>query len=63
MANYDCFVFAGHGDGDCGAVGNGYKEHEQALILTNKVAKLLTDSGLKVQTGYNNYNKKLTSGY
>ena len=62
MANYDCFVFAGHGDGDSGAVGNGYKEHEQALILTNKVAKLLTDSGLKVQTGYNNYNKKLTSG-
>ena len=31
------FIIAGHGDGDCGAVGNGYQEAERVRALAQKV--------------------------
>ena len=34
------FVIAGHGAGDCGAVGNGYKEAERVRVLAQKIKDL-----------------------
>lgn len=62
MANYDLFIFAGHGEGDCGAVGNGYQEHERCVALAKKVVSILQSKGLKVHYGIQNYNNNLTKG-
>ena len=65
--NYDMFLFYGHGEGDCGACANGYKEVDLAKDLTKRVYDLLINKGVKVLTnlenGYNNYNRNLTSGH
>lgn len=55
MANYDLGLFKGHGQGDCGAVGNGYQEHERASVLVDKIAVHLKAKGLNVHTAVNNY--------
>ena len=34
------FVIAGHGAGDCGAVGNGYQEAERVRVLAQKIKDL-----------------------
>lgn len=63
---YDIFLFYGHGEGDNGAIGNGYIELELAKSLTLNCVTLLENKGVKVLTnlknGFNNYNRNLTSG-
>lgn len=64
--SYDMFLFFGHGEGDNGAVGNGYTELELVRCLTLNCVTLLENKGVKVLTnvknGFNNYNRNLTSG-
>lgn len=53
---YDIFIFRGHGNGDCGAVGNGYTEEQVAQILVNLLVKKLRSRGVKVHTNASNQN-------
>lgn len=55
MGSYEMGMFKGHGQGDSGAVGNGYQEHERVSKLVDKVCALLTPKGLKIHIGINNY--------
>lgn len=61
---YDMFLFHGHGEGDNGAIGNGYTELELAKSLTLNCVTLLENKGVSVlnnvKTGFNNYNRNLT---
>lgn len=63
---YDMFLFHGHGEGDNGAIGNGYTELELAKSLTLNCVTLLENKGVSVltnvKTGFNNYNRNLTKG-
>lgn len=63
---FDMFLFFGHGEGDNGAIGNGYTELELAKSLTLNCVTLLENRGVSVLTnsknGYNNYNRNLTKG-
>ena len=34
------YVIAGHGAGDCGAVGNGYTEAERVRVLASRIKAL-----------------------
>lgn len=55
---YDVFCFRGHGNGDCGAIGNGYKEIDIAQSFTSRINELLKNKGLNVLTNsltQNNY--------
>lgn len=61
MATYDIALFAGHGQGDPGAVGNGYQEHALALELRDKVYNLIKDK-LSVHLAINPYNNNPTRG-
>lgn len=53
---YDIFIFRGHGNGDCGAVGNGYTEEQVAQILVNLLVKKLRSRGVNVHTNASNQN-------
>lgn len=62
----DMILFHGHGEGDCGAVGNNRTELEMVKELQRLCLKLLEDRGVDVlhnqDTGYNNYYRNLTKG-
>ena len=62
--NYDCYFFSGHGDGDCGATGQGTTEEIIVKRLTSKIVKILSDNRLKVHTNgsKNNYKENLLNG-
>lgn len=64
MANYDIFIFDGHGEGDCGAVGNGKQEHTEAKRFNDKVCEYLKPTGLSIHrsNGKNNYKNCLLAG-
>lgn len=62
LANYDVFLFDGHGDGDSGAVGNGRQEHNEAKRLNNKIYEYLKPTGLRIHRGVNNYQNNLLAG-
>lgn len=53
---YDVFIFRGHGNGDCGAVGNGYTEEQVSQILVNLLVKKLRSRGVNVHTNASNQN-------
>ena len=53
---YDIFIFRGHGNGDCGAVGNGYTEEQVAQKLVNLLVKKLKSRGVNVHTNAPNQN-------
>ena len=53
---YDIFIFRGHGNGDCGAVGNGYTEEQVAQLLVNLLVKKLRSRGVNVHTNASNQN-------
>lgn len=61
MANYDTFIFAGHGtsekDGsyDPGAVSNGVREHDIAKKIATKATEYLTKNGYRVHLDEQNY--------
>lgn len=61
MAVYDIGVFAGHGNGDAGAVGNNLQEATLTAELTQKVVKLLESKGLSVHYGVNNFTNVYTN--
>lgn len=63
---YDIFIFRAHGNGDCGAVGNGYTEQQVAQILVDLVVKKLRSRGVNVHTNtpnQNNYQNCCLSQY
>lgn len=63
---YDIFIFRGHGNGDCGAVGNGYTEEQVAQLLVNLLVKKLRSRGVNVHTNtpnQNNYQNCCLSSY
>lgn len=63
---YDIFIFRGHGNGDCGAVGNGYTEEQVTQILVDLVVKKLRSRGVNVHTNapnQNNYQNCCLSQY
>lgn len=63
---YDIFIFRGHGNGDCGAVGNGYTEEQVAQLLVNLLVKKLKSRGVNVHTNtstQNNYQNCCLSSY
>ena len=63
---YDIFIFRGHGNGDCGAVGNGYTEEQVAQILVNLLVKKLKSRGVNVHTNastQNNYQSCCLNSY
>lgn len=63
MASYQSFLFTGHGAGDCGAVGNGYKEHDVALKINAAAKKYLSALNIHYNTtNQNNYKSNLTRG-
>lgn len=64
MSIYDMFLFHGHGDGDVGACGNGYKELDIVKTLQSKILNNLKPYNLNIHAnnGENNYNKDLTRG-
>lgn len=49
------FIIAGHGAGDCGAVGNGYTEAERVRALANRIKELGGDSVMLGDTSRNWY--------
>ena len=49
------FLIAGHGAGDCGAVGNGYTEAERVRALANRIKALGGDSVVLGDTSRNWY--------
>ena len=53
---HDIFIFRGHGNGDCGAVGNGYTEEQVAQLLVNLLVKKLRGRGVNVHTNASNQN-------
>ena len=53
---YDIFIFRGHGNGDCGAVGNGYTEEQVAQLIVNLLVKKLRSKGVNVHTNGANQN-------
>lgn len=53
---YDIFIFRGHGNGDCGAVGNGYTEEQVAQLIVNLLVKKLRSKGVNVHTNASNQN-------
>ena len=53
---YDIFIFRGHGNGDCGAVGNGYTEEQVAQLLVNLLVKKLRSRDVNVHTNASNQN-------
>ena len=63
--NYDLYFFSGHGDGDCGAVGQGTTEETVVKRMTKEIVKMLVDKGLKVHTNgnKNNYKDNLLQGH
>ena len=64
MVNYDLGLFFAHGEGDCGAVGNGYTEENLSKQIVTKILNILKSKNLNVHTnidsGYNNYKRNLT---
>lgn len=63
---YDIFIFRGHGNGDCGAVGNGYTEEQVAQLIVNLLVKKLRSKGVNVHTNagnQNNYQNCCLSSY
>lgn len=66
MSNYDLGLFFAHGEGDCGAVGNGYAEENLSKQIVTKILNILKSKNLNVHTniesGYNNYKRNLTQG-
>lgn len=63
---YDIFIFRGHGNGDCGAVGNGYTEEQVAQLLVNLLVKKLRGRGVNVHTNtstQNNYQNCCLGSY
>lgn len=64
MSNYDLGLFFAHGEGDPGAVGNGYTEEELSKTIVNNVLKILKDKNLNIHTnidsGFNNFKRNLT---
>lgn len=53
---YDIFIFRGHGNGDCGAVGNGYTEEQVSQLIVNLLVKKLRSKGVNVHTNASNQN-------
>ena len=66
MVNYDLGLFFAHGEGDTGAVGNGYTEENLSKQIVTKILSILKSKNLNVHTnidtGYNNYKRNLTQG-
>ena len=63
---YDIFIFRGHGNGDCGAVGNGYTEEQVAQLIVNLLVKKLRSKGVNVHTNtskQNNYQNCCLGSY
>lgn len=63
---YDIFIFRGHGNGDPGAVGNGYTEEQVSQIIVNLLVKKLRSKGVNVHTNsanQNNYQNCCLSSY
>lgn len=63
--SYDIFCFRGHGNGDPGATGNGYKEVDIAQSFVSRINELLKNKGLSVLTNslnQNNYEVCLLKG-
>ena len=63
---YDIFIFRGHGNGDCGAVGNGYTEQQVAQLIVDLLVKKLRSKGVNVHTNtstQNNYQNCCLSSY
>ena len=63
---YDIFIFRGHGNGDCGAVGNGYTEEQVSQLIVNLLVKKLRSKGVNVHTNsanQNNYQNCCLSSY
>lgn len=63
--NYDVVNFRGHGNGDCGAVGNNYREVDIAQMFVDEINSLLTERDISVLTNsmyQNNYEKCLIIG-
>ena len=63
---YDIFIFRGHGNGDSGAVGNGYTEEQVAQLLVNLLVKKLRGRGVNVHTNtstQNNYQNCCLGSY
>lgn len=63
---YDIFIFRGHGNGDCGATGNGYTEEQVAQLIVNLLVKKLRSKGVNVHTNaanQNNYQSCCLSSY
>lgn len=63
MANETLFIICGHGDGDCGAVGNGYQEAERVRVLASKIKNLGGNNVIVGDTSKNWYKDKLVSTY
>ena len=61
MSNYDIFLLRGHGNGDCGACGNGYTEENLAQIIVDRVVELLKGKGVKVFTNSKAQNNYVTN--
>ena len=62
---YDVFCFRGHGNGDPGATGNGYKEVYIAQSFVDRINELLRNKGLNVYSNgiyENNYEVCLLKG-
>lgn len=55
MGLYDIGSLTGHGQGDPGACGNNFQEHERADVLNKKIIAHLKTRGLNVFYGINNY--------
>ena len=53
------FVIAGHGAGDCGAVGNGYKEGDCARILAQRIKEIGGDKVLLADFNQNSYKSNI----
>lgn len=54
------YLIAGHGDGDCGAVGNGYQEAERVRALVAKIKELGGDKVEVLDTNVNWYRHGFT---
>lgn len=65
--DYDIALFKGHGmyggTYDPGAVYKGYREQDIVSKIVDEAYRLLTNAGIRVLTGENNYQNKLLKGH
>ena len=53
------FIIPGHGDGDCGAVGNGYQEAERVRALAQRIKDFGGDNVLLSDFNLNSYRSNI----